>query len=80
MSGLTSAAPLFSPSRLVETLSGGYFAFIGTMSRDQNGLIMLERWRMINMCYHIIDLWERGDLIKALLGNVDFALYALLVR
>lgn len=74
MSGLASTSPLFSSSRLVETLSSGYFAFIGTMSKDPKGLVMLERWRMINMCYRIIELKNRGDLIKVLLGNVDFTL------
>ncbi|KAI9798930.1 MAG: hypothetical protein M1825_004943 [Sarcosagium campestre] len=74
MSGLTSISPLFSASRMTETLTGGYFTFIGILSSDPNGLIMLERWRMINMCYHIIELKERPDLVKVLLGNIDFTL------
>lgn len=74
MSGLTSTSPMFSSSRLVDTLSCGYFAFIGTMSKDPKGLVILERWRMINMCYRIIELRDRGDLIRVLLGNVDFTL------
>lgn len=45
------------------------------MSGDPNGLNMLERWRMINMCYHIVELNDRSDLIKCLLGNLDFSLY-----
>lgn len=75
MSGLTASSPFFSSSRLIETLSGGYFAFIGTMSKDPKGLAILERWRMINMCYQIISLKDRGDLVKALLANVDFTMY-----
>ncbi|KAI9791028.1 MAG: hypothetical protein M1833_001718 [Piccolia ochrophora] len=75
MSGLTSANPLFSPMRMAETLSGGYFAFLGIMSADSKGLVMLERWRIINMCYHIIELSDRADLVKTLLGNIDFTLY-----
>ena len=74
MSGLTSISPLFSATRLAETLSGGYFAILGVLGSDPKGLLMLERWKMINMCYHIIELDERPDLIKTLLGNMDFSL------
>jgi hypothetical protein len=36
---------------------------------------MLERCRIISMCYQIIELRNRNDLVKLLLENVDFALY-----
>ena len=74
MSGLTSATPLFSYWRVSETLCGGYFAILGALSSDPRGLHMIERWRMINMFYHIIDLGGRDDLVQALLGNMDFTL------
>lgn len=35
---------------------------------------MMERWRMFNMMYHIIDLKQRPDLIKLLLSNFDYSL------
>lgn len=35
---------------------------------------MLDRWKMINMMYHIIDLKQRPDLIKLLLSNFDYNL------
>jgi rapamycin-insensitive companion of mTOR len=47
---------------------------LGTMSGDVKGLQMLDRWRMINMMYHIIDLKQRPDLIKLLLSNFDYSL------
>ena len=74
MSGLTSATPLFSYWRVSETLCGGYFAVLGAFSSDPRGLQMLERWRMINMFYHIMDLSGRDDLVQALLSNMDFTL------
>lgn len=74
MSGLTSATPLFSYRRVSETLSGGYFALLGALSSDPRGLHMIERWRMVNMFYHIMDLSGRDDLVQALLGNMDFTL------
>ena len=74
MSGLTSASPLFSPQRMSETLTGGYFALLGALSSDPKGLQILERWRVINMFYHIIELAGRDDMIMALLTNMDYTL------
>lgn len=74
LSGLTSETPIFSADRVNETLSGGYFAMLGVLSGDLRGVHMIERWRMINMFYHIMDLEGRDDLILALLGNMDFSL------
>ena len=73
-SGLTAQSPMFSRERLTETLCCGYFAMLGTLSGDPKGLQMLDRWRMINMMYHIIDLKQRPDLIKLLLSNFDYSL------
>ncbi|KAL4948966.1 Rapamycin-insensitive companion of mTOR, N-term-domain-containing protein [Aspergillus filifer] len=72
MSGLTSTTPLFSKEHMANTLSGGYFAMLGTLSSDANGLAMMERWRMVNMYYYISELRDRDDLIQALLGNMDY--------
>ena len=47
---------------------------LGTLSGDPKGLHMLDRWRMINMMYHIVDLKQRPDLIKLLLSNFDYSL------
>ncbi|KAL1585605.1 hypothetical protein WHR41_05948 [Cladosporium halotolerans] len=74
MSGITSSAPLFSPERLSETLAGGYFAFLGVLCSDNKGLQILERWRIINMLYHIVELKDRDDLIMTLLTNLDYTL------
>jgi rapamycin-insensitive companion of mTOR len=74
MSGITSTAPLFSPERLSETLVGGYFAFLGVLCSNGRGLQILERWRIINMLYHIVELRDRDDLIMTLLTNLDYTL------
>jgi rapamycin-insensitive companion of mTOR len=65
---------MFSKERLSETLCSGYFAMLGILSGDPKGLQMLDRWRMINMMYHIVDLTQRPDLIKLLLSNFDYSL------
>jgi rapamycin-insensitive companion of mTOR len=66
---------MFSQIRLSETLCSGYFAMLGTLSGDLKGLQLLDRWRMVNMMYHIIDLKQRPDLIKLLLSNFDYNLH-----
>jgi rapamycin-insensitive companion of mTOR len=74
LSGLTTDQPLFTFSRMQETLVGGYFALLGALTKEANGLLILERWRIFNMFYHIIEVRDRDDLIKALLGGLDFSL------
>lgn len=74
MSGVTSPKRLFSPYNVSETLTGSYFALLGALSSDPRGLLIIERWRMINMFYHIMDLKDRDDLVQILLGNMDFSL------
>ncbi|KAK0388436.1 hypothetical protein NLU13_4680 [Sarocladium strictum] len=72
-SGITAANPMFSPDGLSETLCGGYIAMLGVLTSDPKGLLMIERWRMFNMMYHIVDLKQRPDLIKLLLSNFDYS-------
>lgn len=47
---------------------------LGVLSGDPKGLQLLERWRMFNMMYHIVDLKQRPDLIKLLLSNFDYSI------
>lgn len=65
---------MFSKDRLIDTLCGGYFAMIGVLSGDPKGLALLDRWRMFNMMYHIVDLKQRPDLIKLILSNLDYSI------
>ena len=66
---------MFAKERLTETVCSGYFAMLGVLTSDHRGLQMLDRWRMINMMYHIFDIKERPDLIKLLLSNFDYSLH-----
>lgn len=74
MSGITSKTPLFSPERMSDTLVGGYFAMLGVMCSDQKGMQILERWKIINIFYHVVELKDRDDLLRALLMNLDYTL------
>ena len=74
MSGLTSTSPLFSAERMSETLTGGYFALLGALSVDARGVQILERWKVFNMFYHIVELKGRDDLIRMLLQSMDYTI------
>jgi len=73
-SGLTSNTPMFSPERVLETMTGSYFNLLGALSSDPHGLVLLFRWRVINMFYHIMDLEDRSDLIRILLTSMDYTI------
>ncbi|KAI0402946.1 Rapamycin-insensitive companion of mTOR, N-term-domain-containing protein [Xylaria palmicola] len=73
-SGLTAQDPIFARDRLTDTLCGGYFPMLGVLSSDLRGVQMLERCRIFNMMYHIIDFKQRPDLIKLILANLDYSL------
>jgi len=72
ISGITSQTPMFSRDRLTDTLCGGYFPMLGVLSSDSGGLQMMDRWRMFNMMYHVVDLKQRPDLVKLLLSSFDY--------
>ncbi|KAK0930361.1 hypothetical protein LTR57_001531 [Friedmanniomyces endolithicus] len=74
MSGITSKTPLFSLERMTDTLVGGYFAMLGVMCSDAKGMQILERWKIINIFYHIVELKDRDDLIRALIMEMDYTL------
>ncbi|KAK0711679.1 Rapamycin-insensitive companion of mTOR, N-term-domain-containing protein [Lasiosphaeris hirsuta] len=73
-SGLTAQFPMFSKDRLTDTLCGGYFPMLGVLTGDVKGMQMMDRWRIFNMMYRIVDLKQRPDLIKLMLSNFDYSL------
>ncbi|KAL8870420.1 MAG: hypothetical protein Q9174_003536 [Haloplaca sp. 1 TL-2023] len=73
-SGFTSSTPLFAQFRVSTTLVGGYFALLGALSSDPNGLPIMERWSLMNICYNLIGLRDREDVVLLFLTNMDFTL------
>ncbi|KAI9683189.1 MAG: hypothetical protein M1829_005980 [Trizodia sp. TS-e1964] len=84
--GLSSPSPVFSPSRIAETLAGSYFSFIGALSSEPEGLSLLERMnegvkpdtylfsRMFHKLFKLLDLQGRPDLTKKILASLDYTL------
>ncbi|EXJ68795.1 uncharacterized protein A1O5_07726 [Cladophialophora psammophila CBS 110553] len=73
-SGITSSNPLFERHNMAETLSGGYFVMLGALSHSAEGMRLMEQWHMMDIFYHLVELKDRDDLIRALLGNMDYTL------
>lgn len=73
-SGLTSSSPLFDRYSMTETLSGGYFAMLGALSANHEGVNVMEKWHMMDMFYHILERRDRDDLVRAILSSMDFSL------
>ena len=73
-SGIPAQYPMFSRDRLMDTLCGGYIPMLGVLSGDPKGLALLDKWRMFNMMYHIVDLKQRPDLTKLMLSNLDYSI------
>ncbi|OAL38348.1 hypothetical protein AYO20_02407 [Fonsecaea nubica] len=73
-SGITSSNPLFERHHMAETLSAGYFAMLGALSHSAEGMRLMEQWHMMDIFYHLVELKDRDDLIRALLGNMDYTL------
>lgn len=53
-SGIGAKEPILSKRRLEESLSIGYVKFIGVLSDNQNGLYILENWRMFQLLNDIV--------------------------
>ncbi|BFZ59731.1 hypothetical protein YB2330_000747 [Saitoella coloradoensis] len=66
--------PVFSRRRMEDTLSSGYFALLGTLSSQKEGITLMEHHHIFNMCYHISDLKNRDDLMIAFVENMDYSL------
>ncbi|KAH3668511.1 hypothetical protein OGAPHI_002265 [Ogataea philodendri] len=72
-SGITASDPLFSKAKLENTISYGYFSFLGVLSADPNGLRMLEQWWFFDMLYHITDhKSERPDLVRVIVKEMKY--------
>ncbi|KAG5518348.1 hypothetical protein PMAC_003145 [Pneumocystis sp. 'macacae'] len=72
ISGISCSYPLFSKQRLEETLTSGYFVFLGTLSENKEGIAMMEKLKIFNMFYHLTELRSRDDLILNFITNMDY--------
>ncbi|CDO75419.1 hypothetical protein BN946_scf184916.g3 [Trametes cinnabarina] len=64
--------PIFSKKRMQETLTCGYFEMLGALSKRKEGIELLEQFKLFTAFYHLTELRNREDLIKAMIENLDY--------
>ncbi|THH08497.1 hypothetical protein EW145_g2671 [Phellinidium pouzarii] len=64
--------PIFSKRRVEETLTSGYLEMLGILSKQKDGLELLEKHRAFTAFYHLSELRSREDLIKGIIENIDY--------
>lgn len=65
--------PLFDKHNMIDYLTGGYFAMLGALSESTEGMQIMEKHYMMNIFYNILQLPRRDDLLKALLGSMNYS-------
>ncbi|KAJ3411340.1 hypothetical protein HDV05_002361 [Chytridiales sp. JEL 0842] len=65
--------PIFSRARMESLLTGDYFVLLATLSKYENGVKLLERFKVYNYLYHLTELRGRDDLIKAMISSLDYS-------
>ena len=73
MENNTSSGLFFSKQRMEETLTCGYFAMLGVLSCEVEGLALLERYRIFSSLYKIADLRSRDDIMTELIKSMDYS-------
>ncbi|KIY71243.1 hypothetical protein CYLTODRAFT_140340 [Cylindrobasidium torrendii FP15055 ss-10] len=72
--GVQDADPIFSKKRVQETMTSGYLEMLGTLSRQKEGIELLERYKIFTAFYHLSELRSREDLIKSIIENLDYSI------
>lgn len=71
--GQPNPQPYFSKSRMENTLCSGYFEFINVLSKNEEGLKLLDRFNYFTCFYHLTELRSRDDLTQAIIKNLDYS-------
>jgi hypothetical protein len=72
--GQPSAQPVFGRERLGTTLTYGYFEMIGTLSKHQKGIELLQKFKYFTSFYHLCELRSRDDIIKLIIECFDYSM------
>ncbi|KAF9452980.1 hypothetical protein P691DRAFT_720833 [Macrolepiota fuliginosa MF-IS2] len=72
--GPPDSDPMFSKKRVAETLTYGYFELLGTLSKYEKGIELLEKFKVFTAFYHLNELRSREDLIKGIIENLDYSI------
>ncbi|CEP20634.1 unnamed protein product [Cyberlindnera jadinii] len=72
-SGFYAKDQIFSKARLESTLTSGYFTILGKISSYENGLKLMEQWKIFSIIHHISDdPFRREDLIIMFMNEMSY--------
>ncbi|WVQ86186.1 hypothetical protein IAT38_008354 [Cryptococcus sp. DSM 104549] len=74
--GQPTAQPLFARDRLENTLTYGYFEMIGTLSKHNEGMKLMEKFKFFTCFYHLSEQRSRDDIIRIIIECFDYTLDA----
>ncbi|TDL23281.1 hypothetical protein BD410DRAFT_858667 [Rickenella mellea] len=72
--GSPDSDPIFSKKRVEETLTAGYLDMLGTLSKQKDGIELMEKFKIFTVFYHLSELRSREDLIKGIIENIDYTI------
>ncbi|ORX78342.1 hypothetical protein K493DRAFT_321236, partial [Basidiobolus meristosporus CBS 931.73] len=72
--GSPEEEPMFSRERMEATLTSGYFTLLGTLCQHSEGVWLMEQFKIFSLYYHLSELRSRDDLIRAIIGNMDYSM------
>ncbi|KAF9267369.1 hypothetical protein L218DRAFT_977972 [Marasmius fiardii PR-910] len=70
--GAPDSDPIFSKRRIGDTLTYGYLEMLGTLSKQKEGMEILEKYNVFTAFYHLSDLKSREDLIRGIIESLDY--------
>ncbi|KAH7923835.1 hypothetical protein BV22DRAFT_1035895 [Leucogyrophana mollusca] len=74
LNGTSDSDPIFSKTRLAQTLTYGYFEMLGTLSKYPEGIELMEKSKIFTAFYHLSELRNREDLITSVITNLDYSI------
>ncbi|TPX33890.1 hypothetical protein SmJEL517_g03313 [Synchytrium microbalum] len=63
---------MFSKERMEKYLTGDYFTMLATLSKSQDGVRLMERFKLYTIYYHLTELRSRDDLIRTIIESMDY--------
>ena len=63
---------IFTEKRFAATIVSGYFNMLGTLSKYQEGLKLMEKAKVFTLLYNLTDLRSRQDIVTASIENLSY--------
>ncbi|CAD6567983.1 MAG: hypothetical protein TREMPRED_004194 [Tremellales sp. Tagirdzhanova-0007] len=74
--GTSTAQPVLARDRIENSLTYGYFEMIGTLSKHQEGVNLLDKFKFFTCFYHLSEQRSRDDIIRIIIECFDYTIDA----